>query len=369
MQPFHPEKLPPKDINLSAMIPLIGKANRAVATFEGLLYGIPNPNVLLSPIVIQEAVLSSKIEGTQADLKDVLKFEAGETPSGESQIQDIQEIRNYRRALGLSEKFLQERPFCLNTLLQLHSVLMDSVRGANKARGHFRTTQNWIGSPGSPIEQAAFVPPSPLDLQHYLDDWEAYWHQDDGDPIVQLALVHAQFEIIHPFLDGNGRIGRMLVPLFLFEKKILTKPCFYLSAFFEAHKDEYIQRLRALGQTGSWTAWIEFILRGVAVQAEENTIKARAIQDLYERLKKKIIQLTHSPYAVPMLDYMFERPIFRSSDFEGMENMPSAPTRINFLRKLKESGLLSIISKGAGRRPDVLALHELLNLCEGRQVL
>jgi Fic family protein len=269
-------------------------------------------------------VLSSKIEGTQADFEDVLKFEAGEFPVEPSRREDIHEIMNYRKALRLSENLLKDRPFCLNTLLKLHEVLMDSVRGHNKGRGRFRTIQNWIGKPGSPIEEAAFVPPSPLDLQDHLNRWEAYWHSDAPDALVQLSIIHAQFEILHPFIDGNGRLGRMVIPLFLFEKKILSRPCFYLSAFFEARRDDYIARLRNLGHPGSWTRWCAFFVEGVAVQAEANTNKARAIQDLYERLKKQVLDLTHSQFAVPLLDFMFERPIFRGSDVTKLKHMPSA---------------------------------------------
>jgi Fic family protein len=369
MKPFEPESLPPPDLDFLSLMPIVGKANRAIATLEGLFYGIPNPNVLLSPITTQEAVLSSKIEGTQADLEDVLKFEAGEPPAEPSRREDIHEIMNYRKALRLSEKLLQDRPFCLNTLLKLHEVLMDSVRGHNKGRGHFRNIQNWIGKPNSPIEQAAFVPPSPLHLQDHLNRWEAYWHADAPDALVQLALIHAQFEILHPFIDGNGRLGRMVIPLFLYEKKILSRPCFYLSAFFEARREDYIARLRDLGQSGSWTRWCAFFVEGVAVQAEANTTKARAIQDLYERLKQQVLDLTHSQFAVPLLDFMFERPIFRGSDVTKLEQMPSAPMVANLLGNLRRNGILHTVREGAGRRPHVLALAELINLCEGRKVL
>jgi len=368
MKPFEPEQLPPKDLDLLALMPLVGKANRAIATLEGLFYGIPNPNVLLSPITTQEAVLSSKIEGTQADFEEVLRFEAGEIPVEPSRREDIHEIMNYRKALRLSKKLLQDRPFCLNSLLKLHEVLMDSVRGHNKGRGRFRTIQNWIGTEGTPIEQAVFVPPSPLYLQDHLNRWEAYWHSDAPDTLVQLALIHAQFEILHPFIDGNGRIGRMVIPLFLYEKKILSRPCFYLSAFFEARRDDYVLRLRDLGQPGSWTRWAAFFIEGVAVQAEANTRKARAIQDLYERLKKQTLDLTRSQFAVPLLDFMFERPIFRGSDPNKLPQMPSPPMIANLLGKLKEHRVLHTVREGAGRRPQVLALAELINLCEGKQV-
>jgi Fic family protein len=248
-------------------------------------------------------------------------------------------------------------------------VLIDSDRGHDKGKGRIRTIQNWIGTPGCPIEQAAFVPPSPLGLQEHLNRWEAYWHAEAPDPLVQLSLIHAQFEILHPFLDGNGRIGRMVIPLFLFEKKILSRPCFYLSAFFEARREEYITRLRDLGKPESWTQWCSFFLEAIAVQADANTTKARAIQDLYERLKQQVLTLTHSQFAVPLLDYMFERPIFRSSDVTRLEHMPSAPMVSTLLGRLRESGIIQTVREGAGRRPHVLALPDLINLCEDRKVL
>ncbi|OQB92966.1 MAG: Adenosine monophosphate-protein transferase SoFic [Verrucomicrobia bacterium ADurb.Bin122] len=370
MLPFEPEALPPGDLDLLALMPAVGRANRAVATLEGLFYGIPNPDILLSPITTQEAVLSSKIEGTQADFEDVLKFEAGEPPVDQSRRDDIREIMNYRQALRQGERLLRDRPFCLNSLLALHETLMDSVRGFDKGRGRFRTVQNWIGTAGSPIEQAVYVPPSPLGLQSHLDRWEAYWHSEAPDVLIQLALLHAQFEIIHPFVDGNGRLGRMVIPLFLFEKKILSQPCFYLSAYFEARREAYITHLRELGQTpGGWTRWCAFFLDGVATQAEANTVKARAIQDLYERLKRQVLDLTHSQFAVPLLDFIFSRPIFRSSDLTKLDEMPSAPMVATLLGKLRQAGILQTIREGAGRRPHILALAELINLCEGRKVL
>lgn len=369
MRPFEPEELPPRELEFESLLPRIGRANRAIAKLDGLFYGIPNPDVLLAPLTTQEAVLSSKIEGTQADFEDVLKFEAGEPPSEPSREEDVHEIINYRKALRLSEAMLRERPFCLNTLLRLHEVLMASVRGHNKGRGRFRTAQNWIGRPGSSIEEAAFVPPSPLDLQDHLNRWERYWHSDAPDDLVQIAIIHAQFEILHPFMDGNGRLGRMIIPLFLHEKNILSRPCFYLSAFFESRRDEYIVRLRDLGQPGSWTRWCAFFLEGVEVQAIANTTKARAIQDLYDRLKRRVIDLTHSQYAIPLLDHMFERPIFQSSEVAKLPQMPSVAMVATLLNKLRNGGILHTVKEGAGRRPHVLALAELINLCEGRKVL
>ena len=233
MRPFVPESLPLQDIDWSAHITLIGRANRALAQYDGILFGVPNPVVLLSPMTTQEAVVSSKIEGTQATLGEVLKFEAGEEIDGESKRLDIQEIINYRHALWSAENALKTRPFTLNLLLELHGTLLNSVRGRNKSRGQFRTEQNWIGPPGTTIEQASFVPPAPLFVKEHLDNWEKYYHADERDPLVQLAIVHAQFEIIHPFLDEKWSLRAHLVSLFLYEKKLLSRPMFYLSGYVQ----------------------------------------------------------------------------------------------------------------------------------------
>lgn len=371
MQPFIPQMLPLQEVQWEALIPSIGRANRSLAHYDGVLHGVVNPNVLLSPLTTQEAVLSSKIEGTQATLGEVLKFEAGDEPEQESRRIDIHEIMNYRKALRHAEKELLKRPFNLNLLLELHNTLLDSVRGKNKCRGKFRTTQNWIGPPGTPIERAEFVPPAPLTLPGHLDNWEKYYHEERPDPIVQLAIVHAQFEIIHPFLDGNGRIGRILIPLFLYEKKLLSRPMFYMSAYLEEHRDEYVERLRDLGKKdGAWNAWIEFFLTALDKQAQRNALKARAIMALYEKLKIKTIELTHSQYAVPLLDQIFGRPLFQSTHliFTGHQK-PSRQAVANLLRTLREAGILTVIKEGSGRRAQVLALTELINLCEGKEVI
>jgi Fic family protein len=368
--PFVPKLLPHDEVRWVELIPLIGKANRALAKYDGVLYGVPNPEVLLSPLTTQEAVLSSKIEGTQATLGDVLKFDAGEEPSQESRRIDIYEINNYRRALREAQKELETRPFNLNLLLKLHSILLDSVRGRDKGRGKFRTIQNYIGAPNSALEDAAFVPPPANQLMTLLDNWEKYYHMDRPDPLVQLAVVHAQFEIIHPFLDGNGRLGRILLPLYLYEKKILRQPMFYLSAYLDKNRDSYIDHLRNLGVVeGSWNAWITFFLTALIEQAQQNADKASAVMDLYESLKTRVIKLTQSKFAVPLLDVLFERPVLRSTQLDAMPGMPSRAMINTLLNKLKSDGILKVIAQGAGQRAQILALAELLNLCEGKTIL
>ena len=235
MTPYKPDKLPLTDLDYQRLLPLVGQANAALARYDGLLQGIPNPSVMLSPLTTQEAVLSSKIEGTQATVDEVLEQEAGLLKEGEK-YKDIQEISNYREALYSAREYLKDYPIRLGFVRELHRILLDSVRGQDKTPGEFRKDQNWIGKYGCTIEQAKFVPPNPLQLQDFLQDWECYLNSDDIDFLLQTAVVHAQFEIIHPFKDGNGRIGRILIPLFLYQKKVLSQPMFYLSEYLESHQ-------------------------------------------------------------------------------------------------------------------------------------
>ncbi|MBM4169885.1 MAG: Fic family protein [Ignavibacteria bacterium] len=369
MKPFVPEKLPLENIAWEPLIPVIASANRSLAFFDGVLQGISNPALLLSPLTTQEAVLSSRIEGTEASLGDVLRFEAGEQPPEMKRQEDIREIINYRRALKQAEQALKHKPFNLNLLKELHATLLDSVQGRNMGRGKFRTEQNWIGQPGTPIEQAYFVPPEPGRVMEYLDNWEKYYHMQQSDALIQLAITHAQFEIIHPFLDGNGRIGRIIIPIFLYEKRLLSRPMFYLSAYLEMHRDTYVDRLRALGrENDAWNSWIQFFLTAVEHQARANAEKARSIINLYGRLKEQVIALTHSQFAVPLLDKMFARPVFQISQLEG-KNMPTRPMIHGLVSTLKDAGILKVLRKGSGRRGQVLVLAELINTTEGKQVV
>lgn len=369
MKPFIPHKLPLDTIAWEPLIPLLGKANRSLAYYDGVLKGLPNPELLLSPMTTQEAVLSSKIEGTQASLSDVLKFEAGEIPTGEARQLDIQEILNYRKALKSAERELKTRPFNLNMLKKLHSILLDSVRGRDKDRGNFRRIQNWIGAHGTPIDQATFVPPSPERVTEALDNWEKYYHLECPDPLVQLAVLHGQFEIIHPFLDGNGRLGRMLVPIYLFEKGLLSRPMMYLSGYLESKREEYYRLLRALqAEEGAWNNWIEFFLKALAEQATGDAEKATRIIKLYDDLKIRVIEVTRSQYAIPILDHLFRKPIFAASALMGKKGLPTKPVIMSILSKLKSAGILKTIRKGSGRRPQVFAFPALINLCEGKKV-
>lgn len=367
MQPYTPDTLPLVGLDYARLIPHIGPANAALARYDGLLQSVINPGVMLSPLTNREAVLSSKIEGTQATVDEVLEYEAG-LEFGGKKGEDIQEIVNYRKTLVIASEYVQERPITLALVKQMHAVLMDSVRGANKTPGEFRRDQNWIGPVGCTIEQASFVPPSPLQLLDHLQAWEAYLAGKDVDLLVQVAIVHAQFELIHPFKDGNGRIGRLLIPLFLYQKQALASPMFYLSEYLESHRELYYARLQGVSREGDWTGWVAFFLQAVALQAQANTARVRAILALYERMKQRITELTRSQHAITVLDALFDRPIFQSSDFVQRTGIPKQ-TALPFLRKLRETGVLHPLREQSGRRSAILVFKELLNCAEGRQVI
>lgn len=371
MLPYVPDVLPLTDLDFRLLLPLVGQANAALARYDGLLQGIPNPAVMLSPLATQEAVLSSRIEGTQATVDEVLEQEAGLIKEGEK-YKDIQEISNYRQALFAAREYLKDYPIRLGFVRELHRILMSSVRGQDKTPGEFRRDQNWIGPAGCTIDRATFVPPNPLVLPDYLQAWEQYMDSDDIDFLLQTAVVHAQFELLHPFKDGNGRIGRILIPLFLYQKRALSQPMFYLSEYLEGQREEYYHRLKGISVDGDWNGWIAFFLKGVAVQAEQNSQRVRQIRALYDEMKLAIQETTHSQYTVHLLDAIFSKPIFRSSDLTAQmfrEFGIHEKTTPGLLRQLKEAGILRELQPGSGRRPATLCFPRLINLAEGRDIL
>ncbi len=367
MKPYVPQSLPLTGLDYARLIRKVGPANAALARYDGLLQSVINPGVMLSPLTNREAVLSSRIEGTQATVDEVLEYEAGMEFEGEK-AEDVHEIVNYRKALTLAKEALADRPLTLSLIRSMHGVLMDSVRGADKAPGKFRVNQNWLGPDGCEIDQATFVPPSPLQLLDHLEAFERYLATDDIDVLVQAAVVHAQFELIHPFQDGNGRIGRLLIPLFLYQKRTLATPMFYLSEYLESHRDLYYARLRGISQEGDWTAWLEFFLDAIMVQARTNTLRVRAILDLYERMKSRITELTRSRHALKVLDSLFDRPIFQSSDFAERSGIPQQSAS-RFLGILRKANILHMLREASGRQPAILVFRDLIHCAEARVVL
>lgn len=376
MKPYQPQNLPLKSNELfsgseSSLIKLVGEASRSLARYDGLLQALPNPALMLSPLTNQEAVLSSKIEGTQATIEEVLEYEAG-GEQDEGTRQDIQEIQNYRTALTLGAEYIEGgsnnsaiTPWLLKAL---HEKLMNSVRGQDKTPGQFRDDQNWIGRPGSGIEQASFVPPEPLQLLNHIDNWAHYLGQEQEDPLIQTAIMHAQFELLHPFKDGNGRIGRLLIPLFLYGKGVIQTPSFYLSDYLEKHRDQYYAGLQGISAENNWSTWVSFFLQAVTEQAGNNMARLQQIMQLYEWSKGEVQRITHSQHSAAIVDALFTRPVFRAAnlaDNAGLERSSIYP----IIRKLEKHAIIEVLEAGKGRRSSLYLFAELLNTVEGRKVI
>ena len=364
MNPFLPRTLPlPEEcIDWGSLAPLLGQAARAIGTFNGHLRALVNPGILVSPLARREAVLSARIEGTVTTLDVILRYEGGAIKV-EEQVDDIREIINYRKALLAASHALEERPLSRQLVREIHHVLLDSVRGEEKGRGAFREEQNYVASHG----EISYVPPDLLHLADYLENFEEYLTYQERDPLVQTAIVHAQFELIHPFLDGNGRVGRMLIPLFLHSCGVLFAPSFYLSEYFDSHRDQYITALENLSTRDAWQEWIAFFLQAISEQAESNLQKAAGVHDLYERMKRKVDDM-HTTFAVRVLDGLFYLGVFRSSQFIEYTDIPG-DSAMRILRKLREDDVLKTIQEKSGRRPAVMAFAELINTVEGDEVV
>ena len=283
---FVPAPLPPELDWTPRLIGALSDADRLVGRLAGEGGRLPNPHILIRPFVRREAVLSSKIEGTQATLGELLAAEAGATVDRSPD--DLREVGNYVVALEHGISRLKKLPICMRLTLELHEKLMTGVRGHQAAPGQFRKIQNWIGQLGSTIATASYIPPPPGEVEPCLAAWENFLNESRMPPLVTIALAHYQFEAIHPFLDGNGRVGRLLITLFLIERQILPTPLLYLSAFFEASRRDYYDGLRGVSERGAWNDWLEYFLLGVGRMSEDALNRARRINGLLAEWQKKV---------------------------------------------------------------------------------
>jgi len=361
MPPYKPQELPIKNLNWERFVPLIGKANAEVARFDGLLHRIPNAAVLLSPLTTQEAVLSSKIEGTRATFQDVLEYEALPNPLiDKDKKDDIREILNYRKAIHYAVENLESLSLSNRLIKNIHAILLESVRGQNSDPGSFRKIQVFIGKSKN-IEEAIYIPPLAFDVPDLMSNLEKYLHSFEKDIIVQAGILHAQFEMIHPFLDGNGRVGRILMTIFLYVKGILSTPSFYLSSYLERNRTEYYQTLNEVAQSNNWNQWLEFFLNAVIEQSKSNSQTVLKILELYEQQKMEIVRITHSQFAIKVLDFLFSYPIFSTSQFTDLSLIPRESSR-KILRRLEDAGTISVIKKGRGNNPSIFVFPKLVEI-------
>lgn len=332
---FVPNPLPPKiELDMSLALAL-SRADAALSELSGLGGQLPNPHLLISPYIRREAVLSSRIEGTKASLSDLLIDEIEDGNHRRPENEDIHEVRNYIRAMEHGITLLADLPLSLRLIREIHAQLMAGVRGEMATPGEFRRSQNWIGPTGSTPMTAAFVPPPVHEMNESLGDWEKFLHVRDAMPdLIQCAMMHVQFETIHPFLDGNGRVGRLLVTFFLLERKRLSQPLLYLSAFIDAHKNDYYDLLQRVRTHGDWEPWLRYFLQGVTEIATEAGQQAKQLHQLRERYR---FQLRDKPNALALIDDLFVNPymsIRRAAKLLGKTH-PTAKAAIDVLEESK----------------------------------
>jgi Fic family protein len=309
---FIPAQLPPTPSLVidDEMWSLLSQADRALGRLDGSTEILPNPDLFVFMYVRKEAVLSSQIEGTQASLMDVLEFEAQALEPDRPQ--DVAEVVNYVAAMNHGLDRLRDLPVSMRLIREIHQKLLEGVRGSDRAPGEFRRTQNWIGPPGCTITTASFVPPPPHDMHNALNDLEKFLHDEKPMPaLVKVGIAHAQFETIHPFLDGNGRAGRLLITFLLCEKGVLTRPLLYLSYYFKQNRSEYYDRLQAVRDDGDWEGWLKFFLRGVCQVAQEATLTARRVVNLREQHRDLITKNFGRNAGTPLtvVEHLYLRPI------------------------------------------------------------
>lgn len=287
------------------LIRLLSDSNRALGRLDGVASVLPNPDLFVAMYVRQEAVLSSQIEGTQSTLEDVLEFEAERKISDRPK--DVEEVINYVKAMNFGLSRLKKLPLSLRLIKEIHAALLAGVRGSHRNPGHFRRTQNWIGQSDCTFSDAEFVPPPPREMNVALGELETFVRERSSMPhLIHCGLAHAQFETIHPFLDGNGRIGRLLITFLLCERDILQRPLLYLSYYLKAHRAQYYDRLMAIRNEGDWEGWLKFFLRGVYEVSSAATDISREIIKLREQHHRA---LSGSANALQLLDYLFEQPV------------------------------------------------------------
>lgn len=348
---FIPTPLPPDPpVQMdTAMVGLLSRADQAVGRLDGVTRTLPNPDLFVAMYVRREAVLSSQIEGTQSTLEDVLAFELD--PRQRDVPRDVEEVVNYVRAMNYGLERLATLPLSLRLIREIHAELLSDVRGTDKLPGEFRRSQNWIGPGGADLSRASFVPPPVPEMTSALYDLEEFLHGGEDLPmLVRCGLVHAQFETIHPFLDGNGRVGRLLITFQLVHGGILHRPLLYLSYYIKRHKAEYYDRLMAVREDGNWEGWLRFFLRGIAETAEEATATAEAIVGLREEHRALLQDEGLGLNGLRLLDLLFQRPLININLVRDNLGVRSYNTANNLVEQLAALGLLEETTGGQRNR-------------------
>lgn len=340
------------------LLSLLSQADQSLGRLDGVGDRLPNPDMFVTMYVRKEAVLSSQIEGTQASLEDVLEYEVNTRRRLPA---DVAETYNYVEALNAGLARLNELPLCNRLFREIHGILMQGVRGQEKSPGEFRTSQNWIGPPGSSLSTATYVPPPPYEMTQAMGNLELYLNAAaPASLLIKAGLAHGQFEMIHPFLDGNGRLGRLLITFLLCQQKVLARPLLYLSAYFKEYQDEYYTRLYAISSDGDWEGWLKYFLKGVGQVSQEAAETARKIIAMREEHRQRVIdQVRGRQNGLALLDDLYETPMVSVNYIRDRLGV-SYGTANNLANDLAQVGILEEIT--AGVRNKVFAYRSYLKV-------
>lgn len=360
---YHYEQFPPKNLNYGTIVNSLLKATDALARYDQMLKNMHNSEILLAPLRNQEAVISSRMEGTISTMDEILKFEADSENDSEQANKvrtEVFETILYQRALLNAQRAMKEGyPLSQHLIKSLHQQLLSFGRGAQKSPGKYKIEQNYLADKLK--QKVLFTPISPEKLNDGLENLFTYINESSDPILIKTALMHLEFEALHPFQDGNGRIGRMLITLLLWSSGAISEPHFYISGYLEENKDEYIGTMREVSRSNNWESWCIFFLNAIEKQAIKNLEIAEKIRSLYEEMKPIFSDSLSSKWSVNALDYIFTYPIFRNNRFTSRSGIPS-PTAARFTRILLDKELLSTLEEASGRRPALYSFEPLLKL-------
>ena len=367
MPPVHyqPDRFPPEDrLDWRRLIPLIGPTAAAVARYDSLLRTVPSAHATLAALRVQEAVSSSRIENIFTSVAEVLETDAGLEPANPYALEDAGEVLNYLAAERRAAEMLPEKPLSLRVIREAHGRLLAGERGRGKSPGEFRRAPVWIGGPGSTSETATFVPAPSEQVLDGMRAWERYVGADAPDRLVQVAVQHAEFEAVHPFLDGNGRLGRMLIPLLMRQYGLIGTPVFCISRQIAPRRIFYYDALLGVSRDDDWTGWCLYLLDAIRAQAREGAATVRTIRELRVEVESHVGRRTRTRYVAAALDRLFARPVFRTSEFAAAGGIPSRTAR-RMLSRLRDKGVLEEAVPAKGRRSAVLRFPQLIEAVAG----
>ena len=360
---YHYGKFPPQTLDYGKFISAIIKATDAIARYDQMLKNMHNSELLLAPLRNREAVISSRMEGTVSTMDEILKFEAdysGDTADTANVRSEVIETILYQRALKAAQKAIEEGyPLSLSLIKGIHQRLLSLGRGASKSPGQLKTEQNFLADKGK--KSILFIPISPEKLQDGLDLLFNYIENGEHPDLLKAAITHVEFEALHPFKDGNGRIGRMLITLMLWSSGVISAPYFYLSEFLEDNKDLYIDTMRNVSESNDWESWCLFFLEAIEQQAKRNLAVAENVRLLYEEMKRTFAEVLSSKWSVNALDFVFTNPVFRNNKFTTHAGIPSA-SAARFTRIMLDKNIIVTVEEASGRRPAMYSFEPLMNL-------